>query len=182
MEKRIAIPEKVEIKIEDRKVIVKGPKGELLKNFDNPKFNKAITIENDGEFVIKTESEERKIKAMVGTIASHVKNMITGVTTGFKYTMKIFYSHFPMSVTVKDSEIHVKNFLGEKGARIAKISGKTEISVDKENIVLTGNNVEDVSQTAANIEKSCKLSKRDKRVFQDGIYISGKFLQSGEEI
>ena len=182
MEKRIAIPEKVEIKLEDRKVIVKGPKGELSKDFDNPKFNKAVTIEKDGEVVIKTESEERKIKAMVGTIASHVKNMITGVTIGFKYTMKIFYAHFPVSVTVKDNEVHVKNFLGEKGARISKIAGKTEIVVDKENIVLTGNNVEDVSQTAANIEKSCKLSKRDKRVFQDGIYISGKFLQSGEEI
>ena len=100
----------------------------------------------------------------------------------FKYTMKIFYSHFPMSVSVKDNEVHVRNFLGEKGARIAKIAGNTEMKVEKDIISLVGINLEDVGQTAANIERTCKLSKKDKRVFQDGIYMSGKFLQTGEEL
>ncbi|MCX6819027.1 MAG: 50S ribosomal protein L6 [Candidatus Aenigmarchaeota archaeon] len=183
LEKKVVIPEKVEIKLEERRVIVKGPKGELSKDFDDPRFNKSVIIEKkDNEFKIGTESEKRKIKAFVGTIAAHVRKMITGVTVGFRYTMKIVFLHFPMSLTVKDSEFHIRNFLGEKGARIAKVVGKTEVKVDKDIITLTGINSEEVGQTAANIERACKLSKRDKRIFQDGIYLSGKFLQTGEEI
>lgn len=183
MEKIVVIPEKVEISVEDKRVIVKGPKGELSKDFDDPRFNKEMVIEKkDNEILIKTENKNRKIKSMVGTVSAHITNMITGVTIGFSYTMKIFYSHFPMSVSVKDNEIHVRNFLGEKGARIASIKGKTEVKVDKDMITLNGINIEDVGQTAANIENICKISKRDRRIFQDGIYLSGKFLQNGEAI
>jgi large subunit ribosomal protein L6 len=136
----------------------------------------------DNEILIKTGFDKRKIKALVGTIYSHIKNMILGVTIGFRYEMKIIYTHFPVSVSVKDDKIDIRNFLGEKETRTTKIVGKTDVKIEKDIVVLTGNNIEDVSQTAANIERACKLSKRDRRIFTDGIYISGKYLQTGEPV
>lgn len=182
MIKEIEIPENVSVEIDKKVVRIKGPKGELEKDFNNPRFNKMITIEKGKGIVIKSSSEKRDIKAVVGTIHAHIKNMIIGVTTGFRFTMEIFYSHFPINITVKDKKVEIRNFLGEKGARIAKIVGNVEIKVEKNNVILTGISIEDLGQTASNIEQACKLSKRDRRIFLDGIYISGRYLQSGEKI
>ena len=183
MMKETEIPEGVNVEIKEKEVKVSGQKGEITKDFNDPRFNKLVTIEKDGnKFVVKSSSEKRKIKAFVGTINSIVKNLILGVSIGFKFTMKVFYAHFPMNITVKDNEVHIKNFLGEKGARIAKIIGNTQVKVEKDTVVLTGIEIEKIGQTASNIEQACKLSKRDRRIFNDGIYISGRFLQTGEAL
>ena len=183
MMKETEIPEGVNIEIKEKEVKVSGQKGEITKDFNDPRFNKLVTIEkNDNKFVVKSSSEKRKVKALVGTINAIVKNLILGVSIGFKFTMKVFYAHFPMNITVKDNEVHIKNFLGEKGARIAKIIGNTQVKVEKDTVVLTGIEIEKIGQTASNIEQACKLSKRDRRIFNDGIYISGRFLQNGEEL
>jgi large subunit ribosomal protein L6 len=60
--------------------------------------------------------------------------------------------------------------LGEKVPRIANILGDTKVEVNGQDIVLTGTNKEDVGQTCANIEQACRISKYDRRIFQDGIY------------
>lgn len=180
--KKIEIPKDVSVELAAKKVIIKGPKGAIEKDFNNPRFNKKIVIEKNGSITVKTESEDRKTKAVVGAIAAHIKNAITGVTSGYKYSMKIFYSHFPMSVTIKGDEIQIKNFLGEKGARLARIVGDSKVVVDKDDIFVTGVDAEKVGQTCANIEQACKITKRDRRVFIDGIYIHRKFLQTGEQL
>lgn len=170
----IEIPENVSVSLEDRKLTVKGPKGTIEKDFDDPRFNADISIEQqDGRLVVKFDGEKRKVKAMAGTIKAHARNMFSGAAHGYKWTMRIVYMHFPITVTEEKGKIHVKNFLGEKGSRIAKIVSDTKVHVDKESITLTGTDKESVSQTAANIERACKLSKRDRRIFQDGIYIEG---------
>ena len=182
-ERNIEMPPEAGVTISGMKVKVSGPKGELTKSFDDPRLNKMIVMEkSDNSVVVKTSSEKRKMKAVVGTIAKHIKNMALGVTTGYKYTMKILYTHFPINITVKDKEVQIRNFFGEKGARVAKVVGKVDVKIDKDEITLTGINIEDVGQTAANIEQACRLSGRDRRIFQDGIYITGRFLQSGEKI
>ncbi|MBI5332483.1 MAG: 50S ribosomal protein L6 [Candidatus Aenigmarchaeota archaeon] len=171
--KEFVIPEKVNIEVKDMEIIVKGPKGELRKTFDDPRYNKSISIEKaDGKMVISCESEKRKIRAMVGTIASHARNMSIGVTNGFEQKMKIFYSHFPITAEVKGNVVHIKNFLGEKSIRSANIAGKTKVDVKKDDVILSGIDKEGVGETASNIERACRLSKRDRRIFFDGIYIS----------
>ena len=181
MMKEVEVPEGVEVELNNRAVKVNGPKGELVKSFDDPRFNRSVEIKKDGKVVI-TSNEKRKNKAFVGTLASNIRNMIIGVTVGFRYTMKIYYSHFPMTITVKDNEVQIRNFLGEKGARTAKVVGKSEVKAEKDQITVNGISIEDVGQTCANIEQACKLSKRDRRIFLDGIYLSARHLQNGEEL
>jgi large subunit ribosomal protein L6 len=183
MEQKIEIPEKIEIEVKGRKIIVKGPKGTAEKDFDDPRFNKSIQMKKeDNSLVISSQSDNRKTKATIGTIKAHVRNMINGATTGYKYTMKITYSHFPISISVQGNQVQVKNFLGEKGSRFASVVGNTSVKVGKDEVVLTGINIEDVSQTAANIENICYISRKDRRIFQDGIFISSKTLEDGSKI
>ena len=100
MQKEVAIPEKVEAKIDGKTVVVKGPKGEIQKDFNNPAFNRDIEItQADGKVIIKTDSDKKKALAMTGTIAAHLRNMVTGVTDGYSYELKVIYTHFPITIT-----------------------------------------------------------------------------------
>ena len=172
MRKEIKIPEGVKVEVEGKKVKVTGPKGEISREF---KFigNVKMNVE-DGNFVVESESERRKNKALVGTITAHVRNMITGVTKGFTYRLKMVFSHFPCTVKVEGDKVLIQNFLGERTPRVAKIVGKTEVKVEGQEIVVTGINIEEVGQTAANIEQATRITGVDRRRFLDGIYIVGR--------
>ena len=183
MEKSTQIPKGVDVHVHGMHVRVKGAHGELQRDFDDARFNTKVKIERDNEKVrVSSSDENNKIKAIVGTINAHVKNMMIGVSNGYKYEMKVLYTHFPISVAQSGSELQIKNFFGEKSTRTAKIVGNVEVKIDKETLTLTGNNVEEVGQTAGNIERACKLDKRDRRIFQDGIYLSERKLKSGEHV
>ena len=98
--------------------------------------------------------------------------MFKGVEKGFSYKLKIVFAHFPISVKVKGKEIHVENFFGERSARISRIVGDTtNVKVIGDDVVVEGPSLEDVSQTAANIESSTRVKGKDQRVFLDGLYI-----------
>ena len=166
--KSIEIPEGVDIKIEGRVVTVNGEKGELTRDFSHA----PISIQSDGKKAIVQVNWPRKREAaLVGTISSHIQNMITGVTKGFTYKLKIVFSHFPISVKVREKTVVIENFTGERSPRIAKIMGDTKVIVKEEDVIVQGTNIEDVSQTAANIQNATKIKKKDPRVFLDGIYV-----------
>ncbi len=171
LEERVAIPKGVTVTVNGAIVEIKGPKGKLSRDFSNPKTE--VKVDGD-HFVIRCELPRVKDKAIIGTFASHLTNMIEGVTLGFEYHMKIVYSHFPMKTAVKGDKFVIENFLGERSPRIAKILGDTKIVVKGNDVVLTGTDVEAVGQTAANIEYATKIWGYDPRVFQDGIYITEK--------
>lgn len=109
-------------------------------------------------------------------------NMVKGVTHGFKFTMKVVYSHFPVKTILKDNEFVIENFLGESHPRTAKILGETKIEIKGDTISLSGIDLEHVSQSSANIELATKITNYDPRVFQDGIYLieKGKMESGGE--
>lgn len=175
MEKKVKIPEGVEIGIEGLRVKVKGPKGELERDFSSPLFKNYIEIKVEGEnVVVKSSSDRRKIKAMTGTIAAHIRNMIKGVTQGYTYKLKAVYVHFPISLELKGNEIIIKNFLGERTPRKAKIVGNVNVKIQGQEIIVEGINKEEVGQTAANLEQATKVKNLDRRLFQDGIYLVSK--------
>lgn len=167
----IEVPEKVHVTFDGGVVKVKGPQGEISKRLSHPR----VKIEMKGRHVIvSSELPRKREKALVGTYGAHIRNMFVGATKGFEYKMKIVYAHFPIKTAVKGDTFVIENFLGEKSPRKARILGDTKVTVKGDQVLLTGPNVEDVGQTAANIERATKIKGFDPRVFQDGIYIVEK--------
>jgi len=166
--KTVEIPEGVEGMLDGRLVTIKGEKGELTRDFSHA----PIKIHLDGKTVTVQASWPRKKEAaLVGTISSHIQNMIKGVTTGFTYKLKIVFSHFPITVKIIGKTLTIENFIGERNPRKAKIMGDTTVIIKGDDIIVQGINLEDVSQTAANIQNSTKIRNKDPRVFLDGIYV-----------
>ena len=165
----IQVPDGVEVNIEGRKVTVKGVKGTLARDFSYV----SILMDAKGDKTVRVWAEwpRKKEASLVGTIHSHIQNMITGVQKGFSYKLKIVFSHFPISVKVQDKTVMIENFTGERRARRVKVIGDVKVKVESEDVVVEGINLENVSQTAANIEQATKVKKKDPRVFLDGIYV-----------
>merc|ERR1719219_2347403 len=105
--------------------------------------------------------------------------MMTGVTQGFRYKMRLVYAHFPIDVNIEESgdNIAIRNFLGEKVVRRVAMLGDVKIhkgKVLKDELVLEGNDIEHVSQSAAQIHQCVLVRNKDIRKFLDGIYVSWK--------
>ena len=164
----VIIPEGVNITIENIKVMIKGPLGQIQRDIWYP----GITIKKeDSNLVIGTDIPRREQLAMIGTFESHLKNMIVGVTKGYEYTMKVVYSHFPIQLKAEGNKVTINNFLGEKKSRKASIKGDSKVTIKGDQVIITGINKEDVGQTAANIHLATKIKRFDPRVFQDGVYL-----------
>src|SRR4030067_2207846 len=166
--KTIQVPDGVDVTLAGKKVTVKGNKGTLTRDFSYV----PISIESNGKTVrVWAEWPRKKEAALVGTIYSHIQNMINGASKGFSYKLKIVFSHFPISVKVQGKTVLIENFTGERRARKAKIIGDVKVKVEAEDVVVQGLNLEDVSQTAANIEQGTKVKRKDPRIFLDGLYV-----------
>jgi len=166
--KTIQVPDDVDVSMEGKKISFKGAKGSLTRDFSFA----PVAIEGEGKNIrVWAKWPRKKEAALVGTIYSHIQNMITGVTKGYSYKLKIVFSHFPISVKVQDKTVLIENFTGERRARRVKTLGDVNIKVEAEDIIVEGVNLEDVSQTAANIEQATRVRRKDPRVFLDGIYV-----------
>lgn len=172
----IKIPEGIEIQIEGDSikgymVKAKGPLGE------NTKFLKFrdVFIEKTSEGIrIYTPVNKAKHRAVVGTYTAHINNLIKGVKDGFEYKLKAVYAHFPIKLRVSGDEVIIENFLGETSPRRAKIVGRAKVEIKGQEITVKGVDIEECGQTAANLERATKIRNKDRRVFQDGIYIVKK--------
>jgi len=173
--KEVAVPEGVTVEITNVKFKVSGPKGSVEKNFELTKQIKAEKVEN--KIKISSENERRNTKALIGTNIGHIKNAIDGVTKGFTYRLRVVYSHFPVTVKAEKEKVVISNFLGERTNRIAKIVGQSQVKIEGADIVVTGINIEEVGQTAGNLELATRIVGFDKKIFQDGIYL----VSRGEE-
>jgi large subunit ribosomal protein L6 len=173
----IEIPESITIEvINNEEVVVKAGGKELKRTLSYPNV---VIKKEDSKVVVESLYPRKKQAAIIGTFASHIKNMITGVSEGFEYKMKIRYAHFPMKISVKGNEVIIDNFLGEKHPRKATIMEGVKVKVSGEDVIVSGIDKEKTGQTAANIEQATRIRGRDTRVFQDGIYIvekAGKVL------
>jgi large subunit ribosomal protein L6 len=164
----IQIPDGVVVNIDGHKVTIRGSKATITRDFSHA----AVSLETDGKIVrVWAQWPRKKEASLVGTIESHIKNMITGVTKGFTYKLKIVFSHFPVTVKIQDRSVLVENFTGERRARKAKILGDVKVKLETDDIIIQGATLEDVSQTAANIEMITRVTNKDPRVFLDGIYV-----------
>jgi len=171
LETKIELPNGVSASLNNKEITIKGSKGEVSRKW----FNKNVKVEIEGNKIkIYALNATKKEKAEIYTLESHLINMIKGVTEGIIYKLKICSSHFPMNVTVSTKEVSVKNFLGEKIPRIAKIIEGVTVKIDGTDLIVEGIDKEKVAQTAANIEQVCRITDKDRRKFMDGIFITSK--------
>lgn len=175
------IPEGVKVTLDgNHHITVKGPNGKITKDFSHVRGIK-VSIEGNKIF-FSTNFPKSGTLALTKTIINLIKNLIIGVQTNYKYICKVCYSHFPCTVEVKPDkkEIHVINFLGERVPRVTHYLDNVEVKVEGEDVILIGPDKETLGQTAANIQKCCRIRKKDPRVFQDGVYLYKR--QIGEEV
>ena len=168
-ETELPVPENVSVKKQGHHVVVTGRKGTIIKDFH--KLPALIDV-SDRTIAIRPAGKRKRDLAITNTAKSIINNMLMGVDKGFRYKLKIVFAHFPISVKVRGREIHVENFFGERSARISHIVGDaTKVNISGDDVIVEGPSLEEVSQTAANIESSTRVKGKDQRVFLDGLYI-----------
>lgn len=79
-----------------------------------------------------------------------------------------------MNVSLAGSKLSVKNFLGEKIPRITEIPQGVAVKIEGDKITVTSIDTELGGRTSSNIEQLTRIARRDRRIFQDGIYIIQK--------
>ena len=157
---------------EDGVVTITGPKGSLNRTF----VSTSCTLHQDGGgLIVRVDMPRRKQRALAGTWNAHLNNMVKGVTQGFTYQLKALYSHFPTTMAVKGNTFVVNNYFGERVPRTSTILPGVEVKVsNKVEVTVSCIDKEHVGQTAENIERRTTVKNRDRRVFQDGIYLIHK--------
>merc|ERR1719253_1776357 len=157
--------------------MITGPRGVLTKSFRHMSVDMYMPTEN----TVKVEKWFAKSKelSVIKTCCSHIQNMIDGVTKGFQYRMKMVYAHFPTNAQIENGgkAVDIVNFIGQKVKfHIDALEGVKIERDPKENtqLLIHGNDIENVSRTCALISQSCAVKKKDIRKFLDGIYVSDK--------
>ena len=128
------------------------------------------------KLTVELHFAKKKRSSQVGTIATHIRNMITGVTKGYRYKMKFVYAHFPINyqISSNNKSLEMRKFLGEKVVRnVEMLDGVTLTNTgNKDEIQLDGIDVEKVSKSCALIHASTLVKNKDIRKFLDGVYVS----------
>jgi len=189
LERFVEIPEGVTVEINGNEFIAKGNGKETKRNFDLGKIKAEV---KDGKVVLTAKGATRRESKMIGTTWAHLKNMVKGVGEEFVYELEICNVHFPMNVSVHKAQqsavsseqlavgkgdgdkIIIKSFLGETTERVSKILPNVDVEIKGNIITVSSHDIEAAGQTAANLEKATRLIGRDRRIFQDGIYITEK--------
>jgi len=177
----LTIPEGVDVSIRSRIVTVNGPRGELKKDLKHLAVSFEKSAKSNNTIVISLHHGNRKNVAALRTVKSLIHNLIVGVTKGYKYKMRYVYAHFPINVNIEENketglgEVEIRNFIGEKIVRRVTMQPGVKVETSsnvKDEIVLTGNSLENVSQSAADIQQKCRVRNKDIRKFLDGLYVS----------
>ncbi|KAL2221389.1 60S ribosomal protein L9-B [Thermoascus aurantiacus ATCC 26904] len=178
-EETLPIPDNVKVHIRSRVVTVEGPRGKLVRDLSHI----AVSFGRPKKNILSIEMHHgsRKAVAALRTVRTIINNMIIGVTKGFRYKMRYVYAHFPINVNIEKNpetgqyEVEIRNFLGEKFVRRVTARPGVEVITSpnvKDELQLSGNSLEDVSQSAADIQQICRVRNKDIRKFLDGLYVS----------
>lgn len=167
----VEIPEGVECAYSEKVLTCKKGDVELSRKIDIP--GSEIIIEDSKVNFSRKKANKRDIASIMTNVA-HVKNLFQGLSEEFVYTLEICHVHFPMTVKTEGKKLVVSNFLGEKKSREAKIIDGVKVEIKGNEVIVCAHDLEKAGQTATNIEKATRVPRRDRRVFQDGIFITSK--------
>jgi len=171
-EEVVPVPEGVTVEVVDPVTIkVKGPLGELVKSFRNAGVRISMA---EGGLLVRVYGRGKRVDAMMGTFRATFRNMVTGVTKGFTYRLKVVQTHFPMNLKVQGDRLVIENFTGERYPRVVELVPGVKVTVKGEEVIVTGIDKEAVGLVAGRIEQATKIKRKDLRKFLDGIYVYQK--------
>ncbi|MFA5934709.1 MAG: 50S ribosomal protein L6 [Candidatus Paceibacterota bacterium] len=166
--KGIDIPAKTEVKVDGCIVTVKGPLGELKREFK--KNISIVVVENKVE--LKPVKETLENNALWGTYASHIKNMVEGVTNG--YTKKLIVEGIGYRADATPADITLK--VGFSHTVKVLIPKEIKVTSEKGLITITGIDKEVVSRFASEI----KAVKKPEPYKGKGIRFEGEVIRRKE--
>ena len=169
--REITLPEGFTAQFKDNTFTIKGNGKELSKTILLRK--EKIEIKGNSIIISAKNATKRELTTL-GTVNAHIKNLIKGLENDFEYTLEVCNIHFPMNVKIEGDKVIIKSFLGEKKPRESLILPNVKVDIKGSKITVTSPEIESAGQTAANLEKATRLTGRDRRIFQDGIFISTK--------
>ena len=143
--KPVTIPSGVEVKIEEGSIVVKGPKGQLVKPL-HPSVT--VSIENN-EATVSPANETKLAQSLWGTFASHIANMVVGVTEGFQKQLIIEGVGYRAETQGKNLVLQ----LGFSHPIELKIPEDLEVAVEKNTLTISGIDKEKIGQFAADIRE-----------------------------
>lgn len=173
IKEEIEFPEGYEFSVENSIVRVKYGGNENSRKFN---FMKMDVKKEGNKLIIEYKKASKKELKMINTIKAHIANMIAGLKEMYVYKLEIAYVHFPVTLDYDkgNNKITIKNFLGEKKPRVCYLPKGIELEIEKNTITIKSHDKDTAGQAAANLEKATKIKKRDRRKFQDGIFITEK--------
>jgi large subunit ribosomal protein L6 len=166
----VPLPAGVTLTVVGRTLRAKGPLGTVERPFPGD----ILRLEVKGStatLTLTVPAGRKRARSLLGTWSAHLANVAGGLTRGVQARLKVVAAHFPMKVQVRGEELVIENFLGEKHPRLSRLLPGTKASVEGEFVTVSGWDLEQVGQSAANIERTTRIRDYDPRVFQDGIYL-----------
>ena len=165
----ISIPEGVTVTVESNTITVKGPKGELSYT-----FNKDITVTvKDNSIEVTRPNDLKLVKSLHGTTNALIKNMIIGVSEGYKKELEIVGVGYRFNV--QGQKINVNAGFSHPVEVIAP-SDLTVEQVNATEIAISGIDKQKVSEFAANIRKLRKPEPYKGK----GIRFKGEYIRRKE--
>merc|ERR1711957_1143413 len=160
---------------QSKKVEVAGKNGTLKRDFKHLPIE-LFLCNQSREVRARMYFAKSKQLSMLRSVCSHISNLFDGVTSKFEYRMRLVYAHFPINanITNNGTTIELRNFLGEKNVRTVNMlpGVKVEKSAStKDEIVVTGADIDTTSRSAALIRQSCLVKNKAIRKFLDGVYV-----------
>ncbi len=144
---------------------------EISKKFDSPLIEFRI---NSNAIILESRKSDKRRRKTINSFIAHIKNIFQGLDRPYQYKLEACNVHFPMSLKIEGSKLAINNFLGEKTPRYAEILPNVNVLINGTQITLSSPDKEAAGQTASNMELATKVKNRDRRIFQDGIYIVSK--------
>ncbi len=166
----ITLPQGVQAEYVDGILTVKA-KNELKRNLFRPKIAVSVDAEN---ITLHVDSSTQREKKQLYTMKAHILNMIRGSQEAHTYKVKVCSGHFPMNVSISNGVLTVKNFLGEAVPRKLVLKKDVSVVLNGDIIEISSPYIERAGTQASDIEQLTKITNRDRRIFQDGLYIIEK--------
>lgn len=149
----------------------KKDSNELSREINLPRVQ--VLIE-ENHVALSCEKGNKIMRKIILSNITHIKNLFLGLEENFVYQLEAVNVHFPMSLKLEGNILTITNFLGEKVPRKAKILPAVEVEIKGQKIIVSSPEKEAAGQTAANLEKATRVKGRDRRIYQDGIFITEK--------